>query len=80
MKVLFYNHTGLVSGAERVLLMILNGINRQRYEPVVVCPADSPMMELANNAGVRTRAASAVSASPEVSAVPATRTSLPRSR
>src|SRR5205807_1834824 len=55
MKVLFYNHTGLVSGAERVLLMILNGIDRQRYEPIVVCPADSPMMELAEQAGVRTR-------------------------
>jgi L-malate glycosyltransferase len=56
MKVLFYNHTGMVSGAERVLLMILNGIDRQRYERVVVCPADSRMMELADQAGVRTRA------------------------
>ena len=55
MKVLFYNHTGIVSGAERVLSMILNGIDRQRYEPVVVCPPGSDMMELANNAGVRTR-------------------------
>jgi L-malate glycosyltransferase len=56
MKVLFYNHTGMVSGAERVLLMILNGIDRQRYEPVVVCPAESRMMELAGQAGIRTRA------------------------
>src|SRR5258706_612588 len=55
MKVLFYNHTGMVSGAERVLLMILNGIDRQRYEPIVVCPAASRMMELAEQAGVRTR-------------------------
>jgi glycosyltransferase involved in cell wall biosynthesis len=55
MKVLFYNHTGMVSGAERVLLMILNGMDRHRYEPVVVCPAESRMMELAQGAGVRTR-------------------------
>lgn len=44
----------MVSGAERVLLMILNGIDRQRYEPVVVCPPDSRMMEIAGEAGVRT--------------------------
>ena len=55
MKILFYNHTGMVSGAERVLLMILDGIDRERYELVVVCPPDSRMMELANDAGVRTR-------------------------
>ncbi len=55
MKVLFYNHTGMVSGAERVVSMILNGIDRQRYEPVVVCPPDSPMMALAAEARVRTR-------------------------
>jgi glycosyltransferase involved in cell wall biosynthesis len=62
MKVLFYNHTGMVSGAERVMLMILNGIDRRRYEPVVVCPADSRMMELANEAGVRTRGLQALHA------------------
>src|SRR4051812_901677 len=57
MKVLFYNHTGLVSGAERVMLMILNGIDRRRYEPVVLCPAASRMMELADQSNVRTRKA-----------------------
>ncbi len=62
MKVLFYNHTGMVSGAERVLLMILNGIDRQRYEPVVVCPADSRMMELATEAKVRARSLAALHA------------------
>src|SRR4051812_2680632 len=55
MKVLFYNHTGQVSGAERVMLMILNGIDRERYEPVVVCPAGSRMKELAELTGVRAR-------------------------
>lgn len=55
MKVLFYNHTGQVSGAERVMQMILTGMDRSRYQPVVACPDKSRMIELAQNAGVRTR-------------------------
>jgi glycosyltransferase involved in cell wall biosynthesis len=54
MKILFYNHTGQVSGAERVMLMILGGVDRELYESVVVCPPASNMMELADAAGVRT--------------------------
>ena len=52
MKILFYNHTGQVSGAERVLLLILANLNRTRFEPVLL----SPKGELRNNAtaaGVR---------------------------
>jgi hypothetical protein len=55
MKILFYNHTGTVSGAERVLMMILGGLDRTSYESVVVCPAASKMMELADSANVQTR-------------------------
>lgn len=54
MKILFYNHTGQVSGAERVLQMILNGLDRGRYECVVVCPENSKLFELMKNAGERT--------------------------
>lgn len=54
MKILFYNHTGQVSGAERVLMMILNGLDREAYQPVVVCPPASKMMEVAASAGVNT--------------------------
>lgn len=39
MKILFYNHTGQVSGAERVLLLTLSRLNRTRFEPVLLCPA-----------------------------------------
>ena len=56
MKILFYNHTGTVSGAERVLSMILAHLDRDQYEPVVVCPSASRMMELATQANVRTGA------------------------
>jgi len=54
-KILFYNHTGTVSGAERVLMMILGGLDREANESVVVCPAASRMMALASSANVRTR-------------------------
>ncbi|HZE62424.1 MAG TPA: glycosyltransferase family 4 protein [Pyrinomonadaceae bacterium] len=39
MKILFYNHTSQVSGAERVLLLILARLNRSRFEAVLVCPS-----------------------------------------
>jgi L-malate glycosyltransferase len=55
LKILFYNHTGQVSGAERVLSMILAGLDRTAIDPVVVCPEASRMMELAATQRVRTR-------------------------
>jgi glycosyltransferase involved in cell wall biosynthesis len=55
LKILFYNHTGTVSGAERVLSMILARLDRNRFDPVVVCPPESRMMELAASHRVRTR-------------------------
>ncbi|MEK6279121.1 MAG: glycosyltransferase family 4 protein [Acidobacteriota bacterium] len=47
MKILFYNHTGQASGAERLLLMILSRLDRQKFDPVMVCPDDGPLMQLA---------------------------------
>lgn len=55
LKILFYNHTGTVSGAERVLSMILARLDRNRFDPVVVCPEASRMIELAASHSVRTR-------------------------
>ncbi len=54
MKVLYYNHTGQVSGAERVLLMILSRLDRSRIEPVVVCPAEGRLIGMVRDLGVRT--------------------------
>jgi len=51
LKILFYNHTAQVSGAERVLLMILSRLNRDQFTPVVLCPA-GPMMKMASALGV----------------------------
>jgi L-malate glycosyltransferase len=55
LKILFYNHTGTVSGAERVMSMILDRLDRVRFQPVVVCPDESPMMEMTQKLKVRTR-------------------------
>ena len=52
MKILFYNHTGQVSGAERVLMMILEGLDRSRFDPVLLCPADGRLASMARGAGV----------------------------
>ncbi|HMG74412.1 MAG TPA: glycosyltransferase family 4 protein [Pyrinomonadaceae bacterium] len=54
MKILFYNHTGQISGAERVLLTILAGGERLRFIPVVLCPADGPLVSRVRELGVRT--------------------------
>lgn len=52
MKVLFYNHTGEVGGAERLLLLILGRLDRRRFDPVVVCPAEGPLREMVAKLGV----------------------------
>jgi L-malate glycosyltransferase len=47
LKILFYNHTAQVSGAERVLEMILTRMSREQFDPVVLCPS-GPMTEMTN--------------------------------
>jgi len=51
-KILFYNHTGKISGAERVLLMILNE-GAADVDPVVLCPADGRLPEVVQERGIR---------------------------
>jgi glycosyltransferase involved in cell wall biosynthesis len=46
MKILFLNHTGIVSGAEGVLLTILEHLDRKRFQPVVSCPLGSDLASL----------------------------------
>jgi glycosyltransferase involved in cell wall biosynthesis len=52
MKILFYNHTGQVSGAERMLLMILARLDRDVVDPVVVCPDQDSLAEMVSKLGV----------------------------
>jgi glycosyltransferase involved in cell wall biosynthesis len=39
-RILFYNHTRLVSGAEHMLLLMLRVLDRERFEPTVACPIE----------------------------------------
>ena len=52
MKILFYNHTGQVSGAERVLLMTLTGLDRA-VDSVVLCPADGRLIKMIDDLGFK---------------------------
>ena len=52
MKILFYNHTGKVSGAERLLLMILERIDRDGFDPIVVCPERDSLSNMVSKLGV----------------------------
>src|SRR3989442_11933776 len=47
MKILFYNHTGQIGGAERVLLTILAKLDRGTFDSFVICPAAGPLREMA---------------------------------
>ncbi|HEV2828123.1 MAG TPA: glycosyltransferase, partial [Pyrinomonadaceae bacterium] len=53
MKILFYNHTGQVSGAERVLLLILAQLSQDRFEPLLLCPGEGELRKNAQAVGVR---------------------------
>jgi L-malate glycosyltransferase len=52
-NILFVNHTGVVSGAERVLLMILENLDRKRFSAAVSCPPDSDLAGMVRERNVR---------------------------
>jgi len=52
MKIVSYNHTGKVSGAERLLLNVLTRLDGVEFERIMVCPADGPLAGLAAEAGM----------------------------
>ena len=54
-KILFYNHTGTVSGAERVMLLILAGLNPVKFETSVICPAEGELCQLVMELGIPVR-------------------------
>jgi L-malate glycosyltransferase len=51
MKVLFYNHTGKVSGAEHLMLMILSQLD-SGFDPTVICPATESLRQMVTELGV----------------------------
>jgi len=52
MKIVFYNHTGKVSGAERLLLNASRRLDGVEFDRIMVCPADGPLADLAGEAGM----------------------------
>src|SRR4051794_22618091 len=54
MKILFYNHSGHISGAEKVILLALKHLDREKYTPVMICP-DGDLSAEAHALGVKVR-------------------------
>lgn len=52
MKVLFYNHTGQVSGAERIMLLLLAGLAKRRFQSSVICPPEGELARSIAELGV----------------------------
>lgn len=52
MKILFYNHTGQASGAERMLAMILARLDARAFASVVVCPESGALGKIGAELGV----------------------------
>ena len=51
-RVAYVNHTGSVSGAEKVLIDMVRTLDRARYEPCVICPAEGDLTRLLKEHGV----------------------------
>lgn len=51
-RIAYTNHTGRVSGAEKVLLSMLRGLDRARYEPLVICPAEENLQDMLRVEGI----------------------------
>jgi glycosyltransferase involved in cell wall biosynthesis len=52
MKIVYYNHTGKVSGAERMLLTAVARLDTNEFERVMVCPQDGPLAQMAADVGM----------------------------
>ena len=62
LKILFYNHTGQVGGAERLLLTILARLDRAHFDPVLICPEHGPLRKMATGLRVPVEIASVLHA------------------
>ncbi len=54
MRILFFNHTAQVGGAERLLLMILARLDRAAFDLTVICPEPGPLQKMVAKLGVPT--------------------------
>src|SRR4030042_2390957 len=52
-KILFFHHEGGIGGAPQSLRFLIEGLPRGKYEPVVVCLKDGPVIYLCRDSGAR---------------------------
>lgn len=53
MKIIFVSHAADLYGAPRSLLLLLKQLNREKYDPLVVCPWQGPLVERIESLGIR---------------------------
>ncbi len=54
-RILYLNHTGSISGAEKVLTTMLRGLDRTRYEAFALCPKEGDLRHTIEASGVTCR-------------------------
>jgi len=52
-KILFFHHEGGIGGAPQSLRFLIEGLSRDKYEPVVICLKEGPVVDLFRNSGAR---------------------------
>lgn len=53
-KILYINHVGFISGAERVLINLLSRIDRKKYEPIVAAPSKGTFLAEISKLNIKT--------------------------
>lgn len=53
-NILFVSHSAELYGAERVLLLTIEGLNKEKYNPILALPRSGPFGELAEKLGIET--------------------------
>ena len=53
-KILFVSHAAGVCGSEQALYTLLKGLDRVRYDPIVIVPSHGPLRERLSELGIRT--------------------------
>jgi glycosyltransferase involved in cell wall biosynthesis len=61
-RIVYLNHTGKVSGAERVLVNMVKRLDRKQFDPYVLCPEEGELSHLVTAVGVPCAPAPAVHA------------------
>jgi len=56
LRVLFVSHTAELNGAEQMLLLTLKALDRKKFTPSLVVPAQGPLIKEAERAGNLTEA------------------------